>query len=343
MAITLFDKLKRAIAAYFFPLGIVDDDPTEAADGDVSPLRTHKTSRGVYVHVANAADISGGGGGGGEVTQGDGSGTVGDFWPIRVSDGAAFIPFPTALDGGRFATASLLTDGTNDVAVLNAAPTTQYGVVTRNIPSGTQNVAAALQTATTFFPVRLVTDGSNFATISTTDNGTNAPASALAVNAWVMGRIFSGTAAGQGCPISVDGSGRVISMTAGAAPIADGTTHVYTRFPALGTAQVAFTSGVAILKATGGRIRNLHIHYTGATVASLYVQLHNAATATTPTDNTWVMAWPIDANTPAASIIDFLSQIDIPCSSGIKLAFSSTRLTYTAAASETGAVVGWGA
>ncbi len=38
---------------------------------------------------------------------------------------------------------SRITDGTNNAAVLNAAPTTEYGVVVRNIPSGTQTVSGS--------------------------------------------------------------------------------------------------------------------------------------------------------------------------------------------------------
>ena len=37
----------------------------------------------------------------------------------------------------------MVVDGANAAAVLNAAPTTQYGLVTRNIPAGTQAVSAA--------------------------------------------------------------------------------------------------------------------------------------------------------------------------------------------------------
>lgn len=37
-----------------------------------------------------------------------------------------------------------LTDGANNAAVVNAAPTTEYGVVTRNIPSGTQTVSGTV-------------------------------------------------------------------------------------------------------------------------------------------------------------------------------------------------------
>ncbi len=144
----------------------------------------------------------------------------------------------------------------------------------------------------------------------------------------------------NGKPVTAKGTVEGAALVSMAAPSADATSNVYTRFPALGTASVAFTSGIAVLKATAGRIRNLQIHYTGVTASGLYVQLHNAATATAPTNSTWVMAWPINSG---ASVVDFLSSIDVPLTAGIKLAFSSTRLTYTAAAAETGAAVGWGA
>jgi hypothetical protein len=62
----------------------------------------------------------GGGGGGGTVDQGAAAADSSDPWPVMVSQGG------------------------NDAEVVNADPAgTEYGLVTRNIPSGTQPVSAA--------------------------------------------------------------------------------------------------------------------------------------------------------------------------------------------------------
>lgn len=295
---------------------------------------------------------AGSSGGGGAVTQSTGSGTEAGFWTVRLSNGTSFLPFPTTLDDGRFATASVLTNGTNDVVVTNAVPgASDYGLVSRvvGLPAAATWTDGQAQFSSTRIWAGLVGINPGAWGGAGTMSAPACDARGLSVQGYVSADAVHSTER----PVQIglsdgtnvrrlrgDATGRPRIMLAGAAPHADATTDVYTRFPTLGTAYTAFTSGVASLKGTAGRIRQLHIHYDGATGSGLYVQLHNAATATTPTDNTWVMSWPINATN---SVIDFLSQIDIPCSAGIKLAFSTTRFTYTAATTETGGVVGWGA
>ena len=75
-------------------LGIADDGSGSSVDpGKPAPLRVDPATGELLVKSSGG----GGGGGGGEVTQGAGSGTAGNFWTVRVSDGSAFIPLPTAL------------------------------------------------------------------------------------------------------------------------------------------------------------------------------------------------------------------------------------------------------
>jgi hypothetical protein len=131
--------------------------------------------------------------------------------------------------------------------------------------------------------------------------------------------------------MAADTSGRIRPMLAGAAPHADATTDVYTQL-----IPTAFTSGVAVVKATAGRVRHIHVIYTAATASGLYLQLHNAANATALTDAT--LRWSVKIDTTNL-IVDRDFVIDIPCSAGIKLAFSSTAGTYTAATAETGIAV----
>jgi hypothetical protein len=128
----------------------------------------------------------------------------------------------------------------------------------------------------------------------------------------------------------------------GAAPIADGTTGVYSRLPTAIAAGgfATFTSGVLVIKGTAGRLRTLYVRYTGATGSGLFVQLHNAATATAPADALILYTWRIDTT---FSVIEFAPGFDVACSAGIKLAFSTTATTYTAATTETASVAVWGA
>lgn len=55
---TLLDTIKRLGRAVLdkivVPVGVVDDTPPTYADGDVKPMRVHKTNGGFFVHVANA-------------------------------------------------------------------------------------------------------------------------------------------------------------------------------------------------------------------------------------------------------------------------------------------------
>lgn len=371
---SIFNKIKRVFAAAVRPFGTVVDNPPVAADGEDSPLRVHGTTRGVFVHVSNAADIGGGGGGGGEVTQGDGSGTEAGFWTVRLSNGSAFIPFPTALQGSRFATASTLTDGTNAASILNTAPTSEYGVVTRNIPSGTQAVSgtvAASQSGTwsitNISAAAALSDSTANPTtgmIGSAVMGFSTPGFGAGGSVWkriagnevgltVQGYTANGGSAGQYNPLTVAGTtssnvvARLITDSSGRLRVvtcrnivADGTTDAPTRFPASGDF-IAFSSGVAIVKATTGRLFGVDIHYTGATASGLYVQLHNAASATTPTTSTIIKSWPI--NVSAYQIERDFDALDLCFSAGIKVVFSSTRLTTSIATTETGAVVAWGA
>lgn len=124
----------------------------------------------------------------------------------------------------------------------------------------------------------------------------------------------------------------------GSSPTADATTGVYTRFPTIGTASTAFASGVAQMKTSAGRVRTIEIFYTGATNSGLYVQLH--AVNGTPTTATLVNSWPINAKSPRLTVP---SEHDLPCPAGIALAFSTTETSYTAATTETGSAIVWGA
>jgi hypothetical protein len=127
---TIMDRLRRIGASVldklFVPVGVVDDTPPTLADGDTPPMRVHKTNYGIYVHVANAS--------GGE----PGTPTI-----VQGSDGMAaerLATYDAQTDGTQ---KTQITDGTNDVAVMNSDPTNEHGLVTRNIPSGTQDVAVA--------------------------------------------------------------------------------------------------------------------------------------------------------------------------------------------------------
>lgn len=93
----------------------------------------------------------------------------------------------TAMSGGGDASAAnqtngaqkaQVTDGTNSAAVLNTAPTTEYGVVTRNIPSGTQAVSGTFFQATqpvSAVTLPLPTDASTETTLSAIATNTPAP------------------------------------------------------------------------------------------------------------------------------------------------------------------------
>jgi len=157
--------------------------------------------------------------------------------------------------------------------------------------------------------------------------GNTTVGSALNHNPVVVGGCNSSTVT----RIQTDSTGRLRTMPSGAAPHADATTDVYTQLAAS-----AFSSGVRNVKNSGGRVRHVHAVYTGATGSGLFLQLHNAADATTPTDSTIRMVWPINTSTP---IVNESLPFDLPCSAGIKLAFSSTASTYTAATSETGVAI----
>lgn len=93
-----------------------------------------------------------------------------------------------------------LTDGTNEPAILNVDPTTQYGLVTRNIPSGTQEVSSlqlpsALAAGDSLKVVLFDTSGSDIPTHASYDGlnpgnpGFNTTASMYAYSGKGMSRI----------------------------------------------------------------------------------------------------------------------------------------------------------
>lgn len=152
-------------------------------------------------------------------------------------------------------------------------------------------------------------------------------------------RIGAQTSGGVLTDIVCDSSGRLRIMPAGNAPHADATTDVYTRYPAHGSGPQAVT-GAATLKASGGRVRSIHIRYTGAS-GSVFIQLHNAAsTGAIATTTLSVPGFEV-GSANRTIIISFPH--DIPCTTGISIAASSTCESYTAAGSETLSVVVFGA
>lgn len=131
MATTIADTLKRLGAAALERIslfvGIVDDNPPDYEDGDVKPALINKITRGIIVHVANA------------------SGAAPDAPSIvQGTDGITVERLATHAAQTDRSAKTQVSNGTNEAAVLNTAPTTQYGLVTRNIPSGTQNTTEAL-------------------------------------------------------------------------------------------------------------------------------------------------------------------------------------------------------
>lgn len=122
--------------------------------------------------------------------------------------------------------------------------------------------------------------------------------------------------------------------------VTDGATDAPTRFPSTGDV-TAFSSGIAVVKATGGRIRRFRVYYSGSTGSGLYVCLYNAASATAPSSANFDESWPINTNAPFLEVA--FAEEDKCLSAGIKFAFSTTPTGYTAATSETGSISAWGA
>lgn len=179
----------------------------------------------------------GGGGGGGSVTQGAGSGTAAGFWTVQLSNGSAYLPLPTALGAGG----GLKIDGSGTALPISAASLPLpsgaatdaklggglpaalgaggglkidgsgtalpvSGTVTTT-PSGTQNVAAASQAATAFFPVRISIDGSNFAASVTPNTGVN-----FSANVGLLGSLLFGkrTGANQIDAVATNSAGAIL-------------------------------------------------------------------------------------------------------------------------------------
>lgn len=151
----------------------------------------------------------------------------------------------------------------------------------------------------------------------------------------VIGGVDSGTLARN---IAVDTSGRVRIIHARSL-FADGTTDAPTRFPAGGDF-ISSSSGVALVKATGGRLHGFLAIYTGATATGRYLHLHNAASAITPTTSTLLWSWPINTSIPR---IEWDAPFDMCCPNGVKFTISSTERTETIATTETFVVAGIGA
>jgi hypothetical protein len=162
----------------------------------------------------------------------------------------------------------------------------------------------------------------------------------LAVS-FLVGLVDDGTGdvpeVGEPSPLRVDPTtgGLVVSMTNAASSLG-----AYTRYPALGTASLALSSGVVLVSASIRRIRRFNFYYTGATASGRYLQAHNSATTAGISNATFVMGWPV--NTGAASL-EWDSPIDVPLTAGLVFAISSTPVVYTAATSKTGNAAVWGA
>lgn len=198
----------------------------------------------------------------------------------------------------------------------------------------------ASQAASAYTYVRVTTDGANSWPVTTLGSGISAPSNPMAVAAWVTGRAYSGVSSpGLGHAFRTDTFGR---MYATVMPnlTADGTTDAKTRWPTGGDLS-ASSSGVIVLKTTGGRIYMIDVYYTGSTASNLWLQLHNAASATTPTTATLRKSWPM--NNGANIQIEWESELGFELSAGIKLVASSKRITTTIATTETFSAFGEGA
>jgi len=77
----------------------------------------------------------------------------------------------------------------------------------------TQNVAPALQTAGSRFPVQITTDGANFAPVTAMNAPSTIPLNPPSSAAWGIGRAYAGTAPGLGYPLQSDTFGRMHTIT----------------------------------------------------------------------------------------------------------------------------------
>jgi len=135
-------------ASSLTPAGFLADDvaPDPVDEGDVGAARMRRTTRTLYVEpVDQSGDsvgddannalrvnvVAGGAGGGNADTR------------VRNAGDTAFENVGPAAANAKMP-ARLFDAGANPAAVLNVAPSTEYGLITRNIPSGTQPVSGPL-------------------------------------------------------------------------------------------------------------------------------------------------------------------------------------------------------
>lgn len=108
----------------------------------------------------------------------------------------------------------------------------------------------------------------------------------------------------------------------------------------LGTSGPSTVTGAAVVKATAGSLQRLVVHYTGGS-ASTFLQIHKASsTAGLATSTMLEPGFEVGTGTKAYAL--FEPSINLSCTPGIVLAFSSTQSTYTAAPAETAAVTAYG-
>jgi hypothetical protein len=161
---------------------IIPADPTTGTEGQVATAVPAAGAPGLVVRQAGTADVNivGGGGSGG---------TASNF-------GSAFPAVGTAVG---------FSDGTNMVTVRasSSAPAgTEVGVITRNIPSGTQTVSGSVNLSTT----ALTANAPAAATVGTSS------ATALALNASRKGAHFRNTStSGQTISIAFSGGTAVLN------------------------------------------------------------------------------------------------------------------------------------
>lgn len=105
-----------------------------------------------------------------------------------------------------------------------------------------------------------------------------------------------------------------------------------------GSGPAAITS-VINAKSSAGRVKRIVATYTGLS-ATTYLQIHKSSNTTVSTSTLLESGIPIGTATP---YMVFSPEIDLPCTTGIAIAFSSTQNTYTAAVTETGFLTVYGA
>lgn len=287
----------------------------------------------------------------------DGSGTAlpvsGAFWQATQPVSAASLPLPTgaatsALQGGGLPSALVggRLDTNNGAWLGSTAPTVGQKTMANSIPVA----LASDQTSLTFQPssspsvgnymsVRLTKDGANYADQMASGASQSAPSTALVFYTMTRGRAYSGVSSpGLTNDVHVDTWGRVHTAVAGNAPIADATTDVYSIL--LGTSGPSAITGAVVAKASAGRVKRYVLKYTGAS-GTTYVQIHKAATTGAAATST-LLEPGMPCGTGSPTVI-FEPSIDLPCTSGIVIAFSSTQDTYTAAGAETGTITLYGA